>query len=128
MSKDPKTRPDHERTDWNLKIVVWSFAILVGSVIILLTASWWIFRDFHFIAASRQLGTVRGTENLPPEPRLQVSPDRDWLEMFHQEQEFLNSYGWIDRNQGIVHIPIERAMEIVAQRGLSSGERGGNGK
>lgn len=101
---------------------------MVGSVIVLLTASWWIFRDFHSTAANRELGTVRGTEDLPPEPRLQVSPDRDWLDMFHQEQEFLNSYGWIDRNQGIVHIPIEKAMEIVAQRGVSSGGRGGNGK
>jgi hypothetical protein len=29
-------------------------------------------------------------------------------------EERLRSYGWVDRRQGIVHIPIERAMELVA--------------
>jgi hypothetical protein len=29
--------------------------------------------------------------------------------------ERLNSYGWVDRNAGIVHLPIDRAMELVAQ-------------
>ncbi|HVZ23631.1 MAG TPA: hypothetical protein VG871_21305 [Vicinamibacterales bacterium] len=30
----------------------------------------------------------------------------------------LNSYGWVDRSRGVVHIPIERAMELVAKEGL----------
>jgi hypothetical protein len=29
----------------------------------------------------------------------------------------LNSFGWVDRNRGIVHIPIDRAMELVAKEG-----------
>jgi hypothetical protein len=27
----------------------------------------------------------------------------------------LSSYGWVDRNAGVVHLPIERAMDLVAQ-------------
>ncbi len=30
----------------------------------------------------------------------------------------LNSYGWVDRKHGVIRIPIERAMDLVAQRGL----------
>jgi hypothetical protein len=30
----------------------------------------------------------------------------------------LNGYGWVDRAAGIAHIPIERAIEIVAASGL----------
>jgi hypothetical protein len=30
-------------------------------------------------------------------------------------QERLRSYGWVDRRQGVVHLPIERAMELVAE-------------
>jgi hypothetical protein len=30
----------------------------------------------------------------------------------------LKSYGWIDRDKGVVHIPIDRAIEILAERGL----------
>jgi hypothetical protein len=34
------------------------------------------------------------------------------------EDSLLKSYGWIDRERGIVRIPIDRAIEILAQRGL----------
>ncbi len=34
------------------------------------------------------------------------------------EEKILHSYGWIDQQKGIVRIPIERAMELTAQRGL----------
>lgn len=27
----------------------------------------------------------------------------------------LNSYGWVDQQAGIAHIPIDRAMELVAE-------------
>jgi hypothetical protein len=29
-------------------------------------------------------------------------------------EERLRSYGWVDRRAGVVHVPIERAMELVA--------------
>jgi hypothetical protein len=34
------------------------------------------------------------------------------------EEADLDSYGWIDRNSGTVHIPIDRAMQLLLQRGL----------
>ena len=34
------------------------------------------------------------------------------------ENKILHSYGWIDEKKGVVRIPIERAMELTAQRGL----------
>jgi hypothetical protein len=33
----------------------------------------------------------------------------------------VDSYGWVDQNTGLAHIPVERAMEIVAEKGLPSG-------
>ena len=32
-----------------------------------------------------------------------------------RKRDRLASYGWVDRNAGVVHIPIDRAMELVAQ-------------
>jgi hypothetical protein len=29
-------------------------------------------------------------------------------------EERLRSYGWVDRRRGVVHLPIERAMDLVA--------------
>lgn len=54
---------------------------------------------------------------LPPQPRLQVDEQAD-LERFRAEVERrLNGYGWVDRQQGIVHIPIEQAIEQAAANG-----------
>jgi hypothetical protein len=61
----------------------------------------------------------------PPEPRLQplielhdTTPAQDWELMKAQNQQTLGSYGWVDRDKGVARIPIDRAMQLVAQRGL----------
>ena len=54
----------------------------------------------------------------PSFPRLQVSPPAD-LEAFRaREAAQLNDYGWVNKTAGVVRLPIERAMELVLQRGL----------
>lgn len=55
---------------------------------------------------------------LPAEPRLQTTPVRDLAAIREEEDRRLRSYGWVDQKQGIVHIPIEAAMRLIAQRGL----------
>lgn len=55
---------------------------------------------------------------LPPEPRLQPNPRADLLELRAREDAQLSTYGWIDRPDGIVHIPIDRAMALTVERGL----------
>jgi hypothetical protein len=45
--------------------------------------------------------------------------ERDQFRGFLMNQaKQLNSYGWVDEKAGVAHIPIERAMELIAQRGL----------
>ena len=34
------------------------------------------------------------------------------------EQTFLDTYGWIIQSEGVVRLPIDRAMDIVAERGV----------
>ena len=55
---------------------------------------------------------------LPPEPRLQVSAPKDLKQYKAAQEEILNSYGWVDQKAGIVRIPIDRAMDILVQKGL----------
>ena len=52
------------------------------------------------------------------EPRLQVEAHNELRQMRAAEDAALNSYGWVDKDSGTVRIPIERAMEILAQKGL----------
>lgn len=54
-----------------------------------------------------------------PTPNLQESPNADMRAMAVQERDALLGYGWVDRPAGIARIPIERAMNLVAdQKGL----------
>src|ERR671912_1945388 len=56
--------------------------------------------------------------NMSPQPDLQVASSRDYQEMRAAEEAQLRSYRWVDREAGIAAIPIERAMEILAGRGM----------
>lgn len=48
-------------------------------------------------------------------PRLQVDPPKQKGELAQSEAALLNSYGWIDPQVQVVHIPIERAMDLVSE-------------
>jgi hypothetical protein len=53
-----------------------------------------------------------------PDPKLEEN-ERGQLNGFrHQQEEMLYSYGWVDEQAGTVRIPIERAMDLIVQRGL----------
>jgi hypothetical protein len=126
-SQENKPRRDHERSDWDLRYVVWGSIVLVVSVAVMLPALWWIFKEFQSWAGNRQMGTAHVTEReaTPPEPRLQVGPTEEWTQMLARERAILNSYRWIDRSKGIVHIPIDRAMQLIVERGLPAQEKDG---
>ena len=53
-----------------------------------------------------------------PQPRLETNETIDINKFRLQEEQTLNSYGWVDQDAGVVRIPIDRAMELLAQRGL----------
>lgn len=55
---------------------------------------------------------------LPPEPRLQRSPHMDLKRLQAHEDWELTHYHWIDRNRGFVAIPIDQAIQLIAQRGI----------
>jgi hypothetical protein len=53
-----------------------------------------------------------------PKPRLQENPAVDLAQMRAEEQRRVAAYGWVDCKAGIAHIPVERAMDILAKTGL----------
>jgi hypothetical protein len=57
-------------------------------------------------------------QTLPPAPRLQPEPIKELNQMHANEELLLNSYGWVDQANGVVHIPIDQAIDIVAKKGL----------
>lgn len=52
------------------------------------------------------------------EPRLQPDPPRQKGELRQIEDHLLGTYDWVDPDLGVVRIPIDRAMDVLARRGL----------
>jgi hypothetical protein len=60
-----------------------------------------------------------------PQPRLERNERVEIRDFRLKEEQTLNSYGWVDEKAGAVHIPIERAMQLLAQRGLPTKPKAG---
>jgi len=54
----------------------------------------------------------------PPAPNLQPDPAKETREILAEADARLGSYGWVDRKAETAHIPIERAIAILAEKGL----------
>ncbi len=123
---DPENR--HEHRDVN----VWALGkFAIGLVIVSIFSAGLVMGVFQYllhreggIPASRIESPAQDSRQLPPEPRLEVTPDSDLREMRDAEAKVLNSYGYVDQSAGIVRLPIDRAMELVVQRGLPSRAQG----
>jgi len=55
---------------------------------------------------------------LPPPPRLQNYPFYDLKALRGDENRVLEHYGWVDKNAGVGRIPVERAIDVLAEKGL----------
>jgi hypothetical protein len=60
-----------------------------------------------------------------PQPRLEKNERLEIADFRLQEERNLNSYGWVDDKAGVVHIPIERAMRLIVERGLPVSPKAG---
>jgi hypothetical protein len=60
-----------------------------------------------------------------PQPRLETNERTAIDDFLLKEEQTLDSYGWVDQKAGIVRIPIDRAIQLIAQRGLPTTPRVG---
>jgi hypothetical protein len=60
-----------------------------------------------------------------PEPRLEGN-ERIEINSFRlNEEKLLHSYGYVDQQRGVLRIPIDRAMQLIAERGLPTRPQAG---
>lgn len=59
------------------------------------------------------------------EPRLETNERSEINDFRLKEEQILNSYGWVNEKDGIVHIPIERAIQLIAKQGLPTTPKAG---
>jgi hypothetical protein len=107
------SRPsDYERSDADPRLIG---AIALGTAVFLLLSPWLLNEIYP---SAKHSGGIAGPLPQPPPPRLQVRPKSDLERLRADERQRLDGVGWIDRQQQIAHIPIERAMQLLVNRGL----------
>lgn len=102
---------DYERTDGDPRLL----AALAAGLVVFIAATPFLLGAL-FPATARHAGGAGAPQ--PPAPRLQVTPRADLAALHAREAEELATAGWVDRAHGVVRIPLRRAMEITAARGL----------
>lgn len=112
----------HETTDAEIAPLV-RFAIFLTAITVscaLLVVGLYKYLDAREVAekAGRYPLATGMARPLPPAPRLQTYPFDDIKVLRREEGRILDHYAWVDRNAGVVRIPIERAMEVLAEQGL----------
>lgn len=118
---DELKKMGYDRSDLSMKVISWSINGFFIFTLICIAISYFIYvaLDNYFISRQqdRQISRV-DRRRLPdlPNPLLQsnITARGDMADLRNREFRVLGEYGWIDRNQDVARIPIDRALEIAA--------------
>jgi hypothetical protein len=86
-------------------------AVVVASLLIHYKTVQYLRHEIPIPRLAREREAMVGTS-------LQVDAQNELRKMRAAEDSVLSSYGWVDKDAGIVRIPVDRAMEILAKKGL----------
>ena len=131
------THPEHirnpevayEQRDLSARAIMVFLLLLVVASTFAGFIVWGMYRSlgFHQIQPQPSSTAIMTPENtLPkgdpalafPAPKLQPNPAADLNKFRTRENQVLDSYGFVDKDRGVVRIPIERAMQLLVERGL----------
>jgi len=101
--------------------IVWFVVILTATTVFCQLLVWGMFRVMeHRVAQSDppRAPTAAPAGTMPPPPNLLLDEPANLKRFRDSEDTILSTYGWIDRNAGTVRIPIDRAKDLVLERGL----------
>ena len=107
----------HETTDVN----VWAVGkFAIGLVVVCVVSIGLLFGLLKFFQSREETSVANTVEptKLFPQPQLQKTPIPDLRAIRAEEDKLLNGYAWVDQPKGVVRIPVDRAIEVLAQRGL----------
>jgi len=122
----------YESRDLGAKGIVVFLIVLAISGILIELLVWGMLRFYNRMTVENNVPTsgtsqlYTPTAELPggdpalrfPKPALQVDDVADMNKLKAENAEILNSYGWVDKNAGVVRVPIQVAIDQVVQKGL----------
>jgi hypothetical protein len=115
-----KRHSGHEVSDLDptrIALFAVTLAVIIVGVLFVTSA---LYRRFTTVEIKSQEtpSPLSYTREPTPEPHLEVNPGQDLKTMRAAENAVLHSYDWVDKEHGVVRIPIDRAIAILAARGL----------
>ena len=116
----------HEESDVNVGAIIRSGIGLFAVALVVHVFLWWllgVYERQNQRAQTQVFPMAAGQgDRLPPAPRLQDKPQQELQELRAQQKALLEGYAWVNKETGVVRIPIEDAMKMVVERGLPSRE------
>lgn len=116
--------------------IVWFVVILAVTTVVCQILMWVLLRTFQYqsdtpalspVAAVTERQAMEGRvypdvyvvgATAGPQPQLLVNEPANLGQFRAQEHQKLTTYGWVDQNAGVVRIPVERAKDLLLERGL----------
>lgn len=124
QSTGTPNHPGYETSDAEVKPVLGFLLGLAVLMIVVMGLMALLFNSLesHFNREQVASTPLLDTAQIPPGPRLQATPAKELTEVKEWETQMLESYEWIDQDTGVFRIPIERAIDIIAENGLPARE------
>ena len=114
----------HETRDANVRSISKFVVGLTIGVLATMLLMWFLFSRLAVrearLSPRPEAMAAANPQKQPPEPRLLPEPVLALDEFRAGEEKILNDYGWINPEKGVVRIPVERALGLVAKEGLPS--------
>lgn len=113
---------DYQDRDINITSIVVALIVIVVVTISAAIGMLALHRTYAsaYEEAREQAPDLVKVREIPPGPKLQVNGQAELEEYQAAIQSQLESYEFTDKMRGVGRIPVERAMEILAERGLPS--------
>lgn len=124
---DEAIEAKHETTDVSVRGLTFFFVslavVLTGAFVVIAL----VFRIFGAVDTYVDKSVARNEPGAASQvqlradydgPALQVVPEEDLKAMNAANDATLDHYGWVDKQAGVVRLPIDRAISLVAERGI----------
>lgn len=122
----------YEVEDASIREIIYTGIGLAVGTILVCFAVLGLFKVMMATSGKEEARTeVSSPQAFPPGPRLQAKPWEELQQVRKHEDDTLLTWGWMNKDAGIVHIPISQAMDTVLQRGLpvqASAAEGGSSR
>jgi len=109
----------HEQSEVSVRLIVVSLAFLAVATAIVFVLVIGIFRYFYDTYSTEE-ATKLSRPVVPPEPRIEVAPYEQLQELRVKEDHILSTYAWVNKDSGTVRVPIDKAIDLLAAKGLPS--------